>query len=216
MRWGHGLLLAMMLACLASANTAQAAEGLFGLVEIRANSIGSIPKWVDVLGRIDGQMAGYERCRADAAACPTDGMQRWSAFLRKAAEMTRSQQLDAVHRFVNQWPYTPDNELWGKSDYWETPRQFVDNSGDCEDYSIIKYVSLKMLGWPVDDLRMAVVHDTVRDIPHAVLVVRHAGSFWILDNLSTKPLRDKDVLQYRPYYAVNETTRWVFVQPLQR
>lgn len=208
----------LALACvlLAGPLPAWAADGLFGLIEIRANSIDSIPKWVEVLGRIDTQMGGYQQCRADIRQCPTTGMRRWSEFLYEVKDLSRSQQLDAVHRFVNEWPYIPDMDLWGKSDYWATPRQFVDNSGDCEDYSIIKYISLKMLGWPVDDLRMAVVHDTVRDIPHAVLVVRHAGRFWILDNLSSKPLPDNAVLQYRPYYAVNENARWVFVQPLQR
>ncbi|MCP5404786.1 MAG: transglutaminase-like cysteine peptidase [Pseudomonadaceae bacterium] len=192
------------------------AAGLFGMIEIRAENISAIPKWVDVLGRIDGQMPDYRRCFADVRACPSDGMRAWSEFLAGQRDKSRGQQLDAVHRFINRWEYINDNELWGRSDYWETPRQFVENSGDCEDYSIAKYISLKELGWPDSALRMAVVHDTVRDIAHAILVVEHADTYWILDNLATKPLPHKQVLQYRPYYAVNKTTRWVFVNPTKR
>ncbi|MFZ2587476.1 MAG: transglutaminase-like cysteine peptidase [Alphaproteobacteria bacterium] len=202
-----------LVACWVSPN-AYAADGLFGMIEIKANSIRAIPKWVDVLGRIEAEQGRYQACLKNEEACSSSAMRRWSAFVAEQQGQPAREQMEATHRFLNTWTYITDSELWGKSDYWETPREFVDNSGDCEDYAIAKYVTLKALGWPASRLRVAVVQDTVRDIPHAILITSLNDTHWVLDNLALMPLPDRDVMQYKPYYAVNETNRWVFVDPL--
>lgn len=191
-----------------------ASDGLFNMVEIRADSISAIPKWVKVLGRINREGGIYNRCRDNPDICVDNGLRKWGDFVAGQHGQTPKAQLDAVQEFINRWTYITDDELWGVSDYWETPREFTNNSGDCEDYAIAKYMTLKALGWPQSKLRLAVVHDTVRDIPHAVLVVNSGGRSWILDNLADEPVPDSAMTQYRPYYAVNETSRWVFVQPM--
>lgn len=58
-----------------------------------------------------------------------------------------------------------------------------------------------------------VLHDIVRDLPHAVLAVYLDGEIYILDNLTTAVLRQEQVSHYVPYYSVNETTRWAHVPP---
>lgn len=194
---------------------AHAQTGLFRMVEIKASSIAAIPKWVDVLARIRNEEPTYQACLKNRESCPTGPMRRWANMIDEQRGQSAGSQMRAVHAFLNQWPYITDQDLWGKSDYWATPREFVENSGDCEDYAIAKYISLKALGWPIGTLRLAVVHDTVRDIPHAVLVVRHDDNYWVLDNLASSPLPHLRVYQYKPYYAVNENARWVFVKPLE-
>lgn len=209
-----GRIFGLMVAMALLAGSAHAAGGLFGLVEIRASNISAIPKWVNLVGRVHAQEGIYRNCFANREACSGDGMLRWASMMDEELGKGRKHQLNAVHDFMNHYPYITDNRLWGKSDYWETPREFVEDSGDCEDYAIAKYWSLKLLGWPVDTLRMAVVQDTVRDIPHAILIAQMDGDYWVLDNLATDPLPHEQVFQYRPYYAVNEKNRWVFVRPL--
>lgn len=205
----------VLLSCFLTLGTsAFAADGLFGMIEIKAKSIAAIPKWVNVLARIEREQGRYQACFRDINACTSDDMRKWSAFVAEQQGKPASEQMDETHRFLNRWDYITDMELWGKSDYWETPREFVENSGDCEDYAIVKYVTLKALGWPASKLRVAVVQDTIRDIPHAVLITELNNTFWVLDNLSLRPLPDRQVMQYRPYYAVNESNRWVFVEPL--
>ncbi|MBI1308670.1 MAG: hypothetical protein GC129_02280 [Proteobacteria bacterium] len=187
------------------------AAGLFGMVEIKANRIDSIPKWVDVLERTSSEDL-YDRCNLGDSACK-GRRPGWFAMVQRARGMTPEEQMRAVNSWVNNHPYITDDQLWGKSDYWETPGQFVDRSGDCEDYAITKYYTLKSLGWDENDLRMAVVQDTVRNIPHAILAVRLGENSYILDNLATEPLLDRYVKQYTPYYAVNAYSRWVFIKP---
>jgi predicted transglutaminase-like cysteine proteinase len=204
------LLLAIFLAAFATQGWA---EGLFGTLEIRADRIDSFPKWVEVLARIRQQNRTLSACRQAVAACPGSGTQRWRSMMRQAAGAGRTAQLGLVNHFFNQWPYIEDSALYGKSDYWATPLEFMSHSGDCEDYAIAKFVTLRLLGWPNAELRLVIVRDRVRDVPHAVLAVRQGGGEMILDNLASRPLPSALVLQYSPYYAVNETTRWVFLKP---
>lgn len=191
----------------------QAAEGLFGLVEIKANQISSIPKWVDVLGRTEQVRARLLACLADESRCGNDAEERWRETVISLRNEDLKTQVEEVNAAMNRFPYYTDSELWGKSDYWATPKQFLANSGDCEDYAIMKYFTLRTLGVADARLRMAVVHDAVRDIPHAILVVDIGDDFLILDNLSGEALSHKWVSQYTPYYAVNATSRWVFMEP---
>lgn len=93
--------------------------------------------------------------------------------------------------------------------------QFLRHSGDCEDYAIAKYVTLRQLGFAADQLRLVVLRDTVRDLTHAVLAVYHEDEVYILDNLSRLVVRQAEVPHYVPYYSINETTRWAHVSPAE-
>lgn len=208
MRTLYGVLLGIILVGMSPAAWA---AGLFGMLEIRSPNIDSIPKWVEALGRVRAENL-YGKC----AAGDCKGQQQdWFEMVQRAKSMGRFEQMVTVHRWLNRYRYVTDDRLWGKSDFWETPGQFVAMSGDCEDYSIAKYYTLKLLGWRDEDLRVVVLRDTVRDIPHAVLAVNYNDTHYILDNLATEPLQDTYIRQYTPYYAVNATTRWVFIKPLQ-
>jgi len=185
--------------------------GLFGMIEVATNNPDSIPKWIDVEARTQREnLLG----RCEAGQCTSRSEQRWYDMLREVKGEGAFNQLVLVNRWANRYPYLTDGRLWGRSDYWETPREFVDKSGDCEDYALVKYYTLRMLGWPDSALRLVVVRDTVRDEPHAILAVKYHDTNYILDNLSTEPLQDKYVTQYNPYYAVNATRRWVFIKPM--
>ena len=181
------------------------------MIEIKANSIASIPKWVDVLERMRTENLNGT-CRNGACK---GRQQDWYEMVQSMRGESRYTQMVGVHRWLNRYKYITDDRLWGRSDYWATPGQFTELSGDCEDYSIAKYYTLKALGWSDEDLRLVVLQDTVRGIPHAVLAVNYNGENYILDNLATEPLQDKYLRQYTPYYAVNATSRWVFIRPIE-
>ncbi len=57
--------------------------------------------------------------------------------------------LEEVNTFFNRFGYKSDEELWGVKDYWQTPTEFLGlHEGDCEDYVISKYFTLRALGIP--------------------------------------------------------------------
>ncbi len=198
-----------------AAPLAQSGEGAFGHIGLKAAKIESIPKWVAVLGRMDSQQPELTSCFADVRDCRDGPMRRWREMMVKARGIPAGEQMEAVNRFFNEYPYITDDRMYGRSDVWATAREFIDKSGDCEDYSIAKYRSLQMLGFREEALRMFVVHDSVRGIAHAVLGVRVDGQEYVLDNLASRAVRADMVFQYTPYYAVNAEYRWVFVKPIK-
>jgi len=187
--------------------------GVFGTLEFRAESHAALPKWDAVLQGIAGEEALYLACADDHRQCANRGAMAWQALLTGLNGAAPQQQLRQVNRFFNQIEYKADDANFGISDYWATPLEFIAMAGDCEDYVIAKYVSLRRLGFPADSLRMVVVEDTLRDLAHAVLAVYVEDRILILDNLTDAVLEHDRIFQYRPYYSVNENARWAHVVP---
>lgn len=197
---------------LAAASTADAVEaGLFGTREFRASSLAALPQWRGVLERVEQERERWRACALDPAACPGRAAAAWRALLKSLEGAPLAEQLRAVNRFANQQRYRPDQENWGRSDYWTTPLEFLARSGDCEDYAIFKYLSLRELGIPAERLRLVVLKDTIRDLAHAVLAVWDEDQIWILDNVTNAVLRHDRLGHYVPYYSVNESARWAHV-----
>ena len=182
-----------------------------GLVELRDETPEPLPQWQAVLARINAEAPIYARCERHPRACRGRPVGAWTAMLARLRGRPRLEQLDAVNRFVNARPYRSDEAVWGVSDYWATPLQFLGRSGDCEDYAITKYVSMRRLGMAATDLRLVVVRDTTRDLAHAVLAARVDHAWLILDNLATGLGQGLELTAYVPYYSVNEEARWVYV-----
>ncbi len=193
---------------------AAATPPLFGTVEFRVNSLAALPQWQHVLRQIERERRIYQICAVGGDDCPTRSAVAWQAMLKGQAGRPPLDQMQAVNEFLNRWQYKTDEENYGQRDYWATPLEFLRRSGDCEDYAIAKYVSLRQLGFAAEDLRLVVLHDVVRDLPHAVLAVYHDSEIYILDNLTKAVLPQEQLSQYVPYYSINETTRWAHVAPV--
>ena len=135
------------------------------------------------------------------------------ALLRSLAGQPARAQVEGVNRFMNRLPYIEDSVNWGVNDYWATPLEFLSRGGDCEDFAIIKFYSLLELGFDNDQMRVVVLEDTLRRLPHAVLAVRIDGTEYILDNNFSVVLTDDRLPQYVPQYSLNLNTRWLHITP---
>jgi len=201
----------------------QSQWSLWGTVEFGSADLSVLPKWQDVLLKIKKEEEVYAACDADVLKCDTIGLKDWRVFVKNRRKKLQDSPstdeqsnpldlLDDVNSFFNQWTYIEDMYNWDLSDYWASPLEFLKKSGDCEDYAIIKYITLKQLGFDVSNLRIAVVKDTVREIAHAVLAVQgSSGEIYILDSLMNEVLPQNGLLQYTPYYSVNEKMRWIHI-----
>lgn len=108
----------------------------------------------------------------------------------------------------NQWHYRADDGNYGKSDCWVSPSEFFKRFGGCEDYAIAKYVTLRQMGFHVDQPRLVVANDARRHFAHAVLAAYIDSEFYIFDNPNNKVRAQSSVGEYAPYYSVNEQARW--------
>ena len=205
-----GSLILAVLILLATASAR--ADGLFGSIEFHSSNLAAIPQWTSVIQRIHEQQDAFDACDADESSCRNARMREWRQLIRDIGDLPQEEQLRRVNRFANSIvPYITDSDNYGTSDYWASPVEFLDRSGDCEDYAIIKFVSLRELGVAQERMRIAVVMDSVRNIPHAVLVVETPETMYILDSLFDAVLEHTRVVQYVPQYSVNLTTRWAHI-----
>jgi predicted transglutaminase-like cysteine proteinase len=92
----------------------------------------------------------------------------------------RRKKIEAVNDYMNKVAFVPDSKNYGEKDHWATPMEFLARGGDCEDYAVAKYVSLRALGIPKDKMRIAIVNDEVMRMPHAVLIVYDRGQAMVL------------------------------------
>ena len=167
-----------------------------------------VSQWTRVLGRVSRRSEAFARCAADETQCTSRGMRYWLQILASAADLGRKEQLQAVNRFFNRWPYRSDREVYGASEYWATPSEFMARSGDCEDYAIAKFFALRELGFSNDQLRIAIVYDRLRGIGHAVLAVNLDDDILILNNQTDTIASPSRYENFIPRYLVNETTLW--------
>ncbi len=114
--------------------------------------------------------------------------------------------LEGVNRFFNQFRYISDIRLWKQEDYWATRTEFIDKvAGDCEDYSIAKYFTLKQL--KIADKRLFLTYAKSLKYKTAHMVVTYFKTKrsipLILDNYNGKILPATQRKDLKPIYSFN-------------
>jgi predicted transglutaminase-like cysteine proteinase len=203
------LLLAAQLALAAPAIAdAFQSEGVFGQSGKRFNNFRPIPKWPKLLERYRAEERKDQRCRASGRnRCPYD---EWKRTIERLRNKNKAAQVREINEFANNWDYITDPVNWGQEDYWATPGEFFRKAGDCEDYAIVKFMSLRALGFSNDELRLAVVDDLNLDVPHSVTLVELYGRVMLLDNQIKRVVPAKTVRHYKPVFAANEDAWWLY------
>lgn len=169
-------------------------EPLFGSAEKRSTNMKAFTKWNDAVRKHNVSFSSNDN---------------WANDIQRFQGLNEVDQIRKVNSYVNQVRYVEDNRLWNKSDYWATPAEFfARGAGDCEDFAIAKYHALKMLGFSKDQMRLVVVQDTIKNIPHAILVVYTQNGSYILDNQEKTAKKAERVSRYKPIYSINETAWW--------
>jgi predicted transglutaminase-like cysteine proteinase len=181
---------------------------LFGSREVRSANLGPFQKWTwmlerqrDEKGLYDGPCTArrFNRCH----------LQEWRQLLKDIAALDRPGQMEAVNAFMNRAPYVTDPVNYGVPEYWATPLQFLSKDGDCEDYAIAKYESLRQLGFLDEQMRIVVVDDLNLRVPHAILVVYMGGRAYVLDNQISRVVPAEVINHYKPIYSINEHAWWL-------
>lgn len=159
-----------------------------------------------------GKAATYEQAPARK---PTPGEQRiasWHKLMRDKRDAPEEVKLQAVNSFFNRLEFVDDPILWGKEDYWATPRQMLlKNGGDCEDFATAKYFTLRRLNVPDDRMRLTYVKVVRLQQPHMVLSYYRepAADPLILDSLVKTILPASARRDFVPIYSFNGHGLWL-------
>ena len=119
----------------------------------------------------------------------------WRDLLTSSATQPEAAKLRLVNEFFNRKiRFSDDSAIWGMPDYWATPLEMLGRGeGDCEDFAIAKYMTLKLMGVPSVKMRLTYVKARIGG-PQSTLVQAHMVlSYYqapedeplILDNLIT-------------------------------
>jgi predicted transglutaminase-like cysteine proteinase len=137
----------------------------------------------------------------------------WQNLLATQKQDPELEKLDVVNRFFNkQVRYEEDIDLWHEVDYWATPiESLIKGAGDCEDYAIAKYFSLRRLGVPSEKLLITYVKALRLNRAHMVLTYYPSPNAipLVLDSLidTIKPASERPDLL--PVYAFNGEGLWL-------
>lgn len=201
------LWLAFFLIVAPQAQASAPALRIFGSSEVESNNLTPFPKWTNVLQRdVKHRQTMVTLCTMTGSdECP---LQMWQSVVNSAHGQSVRDMLEVVNTRMNKVEYVTDVVNWGMEDYWETPYEFFSRDGDCEDYAIAKYLTLKALGVPISNMRVVVLQDNNLNLLHSVLAVADKGEVYILDNQISQVVRDRDIHHYMPIYSINEQGWW--------
>ena len=139
----------------------------------------------------------------------------WRALMTSSKNkgLPERAKLDLVNDFMNKTEFKDDIIHWGKTDYWATPVEFLStNAGDCEDFSIAKYFTLRALGVDDEKLRITYVKELViYKQAHMVLAYfpNADDEPVVLDNINKTILPASARTDLLPVYSFNGSGLWL-------
>lgn len=137
----------------------------------------------------------------------------WFQIVAGIRELSEETKLQRINDFFNRnISFEDDQSVWEQPDYWATPLETIGRGkGDCEDFAIAKYFSLRLAGVPISKMRLIYVKARIATAAgetrqaHMVLAyyaTPHAEPL-VLDNLQTRiqPASKRPDLQ--PVFSFN-------------
>lgn len=136
----------------------------------------------------------------------------WQQFILDDNSTGDLERLERVNTFFNRLTFVSDVIHWSQKDYWATPIEFLaSDGGDCEDFALAKYFTLKLLGVAEEKLHLTYVKALSLNQSHMVLTYyeKPGAVPLILDNLNgaIEPATKRTDLL--PVYTFNGSGLWL-------
>ena len=139
----------------------------------------------------------------------------WEDLIVSDNSQTDLEKLEKVNQFFNMMEFVDDIDHWRVKDYWATPIEFIGTQGgDCEDFTIAKYFTLKAMGIKDEKLNLTYVKSITYNVHHMVLAYYSSpGSEpLILDNIVKDIHPASKRTDLLPIYSFNGTGMWLAKQ----
>ncbi|WP_349251913.1 transglutaminase-like cysteine peptidase [Azoarcus sp. L1K30] len=143
----------------------------------------------------------------------------WRRMLGEARALDDTEKLSRVNAFFNRRiRFEDDIVIWKQADYWATPMETLGRgAGDCEDFSIAKYISLRLLDIPAEKLRLVYVRARIGAADSTITQAHMVLSFFdtpaaeplVLDNLISEIRPASRRPDLFPVFSFNNEGLWV-------
>ena len=160
----------------------------------------TLPK--QVLAKVEQEYGNYARRR----------VAYWYELITDNQHIDEQEKLRIVNNFFNQLAFVSDIDHWGKEDYWATPMQMLaSNGGDCEDFTIAKYFTLREMGVAAKRMRLTYVQALELNQAHMVLTyfAEPESDPLVLDNLAAEIRPASERTDLLPVYSFNGSGLWL-------
>lgn len=150
----------------------------------------------EVLHKVETKYGNYAKRRVESL----------NTLLVSLQGKDEKEKLEKVNAFFNQMQFVSDEVLWKQKDYWATRMEFLGKgAGDCEDFVIAKYFTLKQLGVPTTKLFFTYVKAVKFQQAHMVLTYYETPKSipLVLDNINFQILPATKRADLIPVYSFN-------------
>lgn len=139
-------------------------------------------------------------------------MEKWEDLVKSSRNIPERKKLEVVNKFFNRniW-FVDDIKHWRREDYWATPMETLATlGGDCEDFTIAKYFTLRELNVADERLRLTYVRATRLNKPHMILAYYPTENSepLVLDNLTDRIEPASKRRDLKPVYSFNGRSLW--------
>lgn len=166
--------------------------------------------------RLDRVIQAVQQCYGGNAAAVA---QDWDDALTLFQGEMEQKKLRDVNEYLNhKLRSEKDLTVWGQEDYWSTPIEAqIKGCGDCDDYAIAKYFSLKFSGVPVSKLRLTYVKALIGEGKKKSLQAHMVLTYYptpdaeplVLDNMTNEICPASQRPDLVPIYSFNSEGFWV-------
>lgn len=169
--------------------------------------------------------AGYDFNKLSAIAKQKYGEEAYTDILELQQLVSQLQSAPEGEKLIkindffnNKVLYAEDIDIWGQQDYWASPLESIGlHAGDCEDFSIAKYMFLKAVNIPNDKLRLTYVRAEINFQGHRSVRAHMVLSYYstpqseplILDSLVAEIFPASRRKDLTPIFSFNDKGIWV-------
>ena len=178
----------------------------FGLFASLLSGGGLREKWLGVERKLDDERVQLALCDGDRERCVSPAALQLLAIVDSARAREGRARLGEINRAIN-LAIRPMSDLaqYGQIDVWSSPLvTFATAPAIARTTRSPNSSRLRLAGVAADDLRIVVMHDTIRGEDHAVAAARLDGHWLTLDNRRMAMVEDADVRNYRPLFVIDE------------
>jgi predicted transglutaminase-like cysteine proteinase len=146
-------------------------------------------------------------------------LQDWEMMIAGTLALPEDLRLKRVNEYFNRRiHFEEDARLWGEADYWATPMETLGRgAGDCEDFSLAKYFTLRQAGVPEERMRLTYVRARIGGSQSSVMQAHMVLAYYsqpdaeplILDNLITDIRSSSRRGDLFPVFSFNAEGLWV-------
>lgn len=176
-----------------------ASKAVFGTVAFPLKRLGALKKFAPSFSQIkDGSEWSCTAGNCNAATLSI------KASYSRVAQASLRDKLNDINATVNgSIRYSRDADTYQTTDNWAKPSETLKRqTGDCEDFAILKMAALHASGVSLEDMSIVVLYDQKRRFYHAVLSVSAGDRYYILDNMRNAVLTDNQLADYVPLYSI--------------